>query len=241
MLYVWGWRDFGADYKALREEMIREPSITDVAMKQYDLPTEMGNGIGAKNRVSGQTVLLDLSEVSPNYFDFFGMEFVAGENPLHLESAAAARECVINERTAEALGLEDPVDATFQIVSIGGKLEENDGEIYRVKGVVMDSYVKSLHQHPDPQIYLPLSRESSNPIFFKFTGDPEQAIKIMEKRWKRSITDAPFEYYFLDETYQQLYENEKNMKNTPLCAIHHLGHHTRRALLDGFLCHTKEG
>ncbi len=213
VLYVWGWRDFGADYKALREEMIREPSIADVAMKQYDLPTEMGNGIGAKNRESGQTILLDLSEVSPNYFDFFGMEFVAGENPLYLENAAEARECVINERTAEALGLEDPVDATFQIVSIGGKLEENDGKIYRVKGVVKDSYVKSLHQHPDPQIYLPLSRESSNPLFFKFTGDPEQAIKIIEKRWKRSITDAPFEYHFLDETYQQLYENEKNMKN----------------------------
>ncbi|NLA47935.1 MAG: FtsX-like permease family protein, partial [Bacteroidales bacterium] len=213
ILYVWGWRDFGDNYAELREEMIREPTIVDLAMKQFDLPTQMGNGIGAKNIENGHTILLDLSEVSPNYFDFFGMEFVAGENPLNLESAAAAKECVINERTAEVLGLKDPINATFQIVSIGGKLEENDGDIYMVKGVVRDSYVKSLHKNPDPQMYLPLSRESHNPIFVKFFGNPERAIKAIEKRWKRSITDAPFEYHFLDETYQALYDSEKSMRN----------------------------
>lgn len=57
------------------------------------------------------------------------------------------------------------------------------------------------------------SRQSHNPIFFKIAGNPESGIKTIEKRWKRSITDAPFEYHFLDETYQALYDSEKNMKN----------------------------
>lgn len=213
ILYVNGWRDFGADYKSLREELIREPSIVDVAMKQYDLPLRIGNGIGARNRDGGESILLDLSEVSPNYFDFFGMEFVAGENPLFLESTSASRYCVINERTAEVLGLDNPVDATFLLLSIGGKLSENNGQIYTVKGVIRDSYVKSLHQDPDPQMYLHLSRQAHNPIFFKITGNPEDAIKAIEKKWKETVTDAPFEYRFLDETYNAQYQTEKNARN----------------------------
>ena len=219
ILYVYGWRNFGADYKALRDELTQEPSIVDVAMKQYDLPLHFGNGIGARNRDGGESILLDLSEVSPNYFDFFGMEFVAGENPLFLESASASRYCVINERAAEVLGFDNPVDATFRLASIGGKLSEDDGQVYTVKGVIRDSYVKSLHQNPDPQMYLHLSRQAHNPLFFKITGNPENAVKAIEKKWKETVTDAPFEYRFLDETYNAQYQTEENARNVLAYAL----------------------
>ncbi len=213
IVYINGWRDFGRDYKALREEMIQEPSITDVAMKQYDLPLRGGNGIGGKNVETGEEILLDLSEVSPNYFDFFGMVFIAGENPLYEESAASSRFCVINERAARLLGLEDPVGKGFHIISVGGKLSENDGKEYIVKGVIRDSYVKSLYQEPDAQMYLNLSRDDHNPIFFKIAGNPQKAIKTIEKKWKQILPNVPFEYHYLDTTYEAQYSSEMNARN----------------------------
>lgn len=213
IIYVNGWGSFGADYNALRDELTQDPSIADVAIRQYSLPLKMGSGIGGMNVESGEKILLDLSEVTPNYFDFFGMKFVAGENPLTLESSRDSRYCVINETAAKILGLEDPIGKSFILVSIGGNLAENDGKSYIVKGVIRDSYVKSLHQEPDPQMYLNTSRTHDNPIFFKIAGDPQHAIKTIEKKWKEIVLNVPFEYHFLDETYQKLYSSEMNTRN----------------------------
>ncbi len=213
IIYLQGWGDFGSDYKSLRDELTQDPSIGDVVIRQYNLPFKMGNGIGGKNFETGEEILLDLSEVTPNYFDFFGMKFVSGENPLSLESTSSANYCVINERAAEVLGLKDPVGKSFTLVSIGGKLSENDGEPYIVKGVIRDTYVKSLHQEPDPQMYLNASHTANNPIFFKIAGDPQKAIKTIEKKWKEMVPNVPFEYHFLDETYQKLYLSEMNTRN----------------------------
>lgn len=208
-----GWDSFGSDYQSLRDELTGDPSIKDIAIRQYNLPFKMGNGIGGVNTETGETILLDLSEVTPNYFDFFEMEFIAGENPLTLESVSSTNYCVLNERAAKVLGLTDPVGKSFNLVSIGGKLSEKDGEPYIVKGVIRDTYVKSLHQEPDPQMYLSASHTANNPIFFKIAGDPQKAIKTIEKKWKEMVPHVPFEYHFLDETYEKLYLSEINTRN----------------------------
>ena len=214
VFYVNGWGAFGADYKSLRNELRKNPAIADVAMKQYDLPLRMGNGVGVRSLDGDEVILIDLSEVSPNYFDFFDMEFLAGENPLWLETAANSRYCVINEAAARALGLEDnPVDASFMYISIGQKLIENDGKTYTVKGVIRDSYVKSLHETPGAQMYLNLSRDDHNPIFIRTVGNPQDAIQAMEKMWKEINPNVPFEYHFLDETYDAQYKAEMNARN----------------------------
>ena len=214
VFYVNGWGAFGADYKSLRNELRKNPAIADVAMKQYDLPLRMGNGVGVRSLDGDEAILIDLSEVSPNYFDFFDMEFLAGENPLWLETAANSRYCVINEAAARALGLEDnPVDASFMYISIGQKLIENDGKTYTVKGEIRDSDVKSLHETPGAQMYLNLSRDDHNPIFIRTVGNPQDAIQAMEKMWKEINPNVPFEYHFLDETYDAQYKAEMNARN----------------------------
>lgn len=214
VIYMNGWREFGSNYKTMREEFIQEPSIQDVAMRQYDLPLKIGNGVAGKHAETGEIIMLDLSEVSPNYFEFFDMKFIAGENPLFLESAPQLRYCVLNKRAADALGLgDDPVDKTFTFVSIGGSRPELNEQKLVVKGVIADTYVKSLHQEPDPEMYLNLSRDDHNPIFFKVAGNPQKAISVIEKRWKEMVPDTPFEYHFLDKTYEAQYTAEINSRN----------------------------
>ncbi|SHF14142.1 ABC transporter permease [Dysgonomonas macrotermitis] len=219
IVYVNGWGAFGPNFKNLREELMKEPTIVDVAMKQYHLPLAMGNGLGATNEKTGNNFLLDMSQVSPNYFNFFGMEFIEGENPLILESESAATYCVLNETAVRLLGIEDPVNKPFNIISIGGSLAERAGQPFIIKGVIRDSYVKSLYQEPDPQMYLGLGRDDNNPIFFKIAGDPQRAISVIEKKWKELLPNVTFEYRFLDETYDAQYKTEINSKNILLFAL----------------------
>lgn len=213
VIYLQGWDFFGADYKTLRADLTQDPSIKDVVIRQYNLPFKMGNGIGGENVENGEHILLDLSEVTSNYFDVFGMKFIAGENPLILESSSSANYCVLNERAVKVLGLKDPIGKSFNLVSIGGKLAEKDGKPYIVKGVIEDTYVKSLHQSPDPQMYISVSWTRNNPIFFKIAGDPQKAIKTIERKWKEMVPHVPFEYHFLEDTYQQLYLSEVNTRS----------------------------
>lgn len=203
VLYVQGRDKFEQNYKALEGEFLKEPAITGVTRKN-GLPTDWQQGWGISRVPSDHTlpVVMEMCRVSPNYFDFFDMEIIAGENPFLLESSLAT-DVVINERVAKLLGLDEPVGQ--MITSDGG---ENK---FTIRGVVRDAYTKSLHQEVDPQVYFKLNDDATwNPIFFKINGDPQRAISFIEQKWKEREADFPFTYHFLDDTYKQLYTSEMN-------------------------------
>ena len=203
VMYVHGRQYFEQNYKAIEGEFLQEPSITNVARKNV-LPTDWTQGWGIKRIPSGDAlpVMMEMCRVSPNYFDFFEMKIVAGENPFFLESSLET-DVVINETAARLLGYEHPVGE--MIAQDGG-----DGR-YTIRGVVRDAYTKSLHKEVDPQVYLRLNDDGNwNAVFFKINGDPQRAISFIEQKWKEREADYPFEYHFLDDTYQQLYTSELN-------------------------------
>ena len=68
---------------------------------------------------------------------------------------------------------------------------------------------------PDPgfQYFLWIYRNFHNPIFIRTVGNPQDAIQAMEKMWKEINPNVPFEYHFLDETYDAQYKAEMNARN----------------------------
>lgn len=212
VIYVYAWSSFGEDYTALRNEMIRDPSIFDVAMRQYRLQSEFASGIGVRHPVSGETLIVELNQVSANYFDFFGVDLLAGENPLKDDMPLGDLDVdiVINQATASAIGLTDPLGKIITLVAVGGTFDGGATELKAtVRGVVRDSNFKSLRQGPLPEIYSTFAQGShNNPIFFKIAGDPQQAIKVIREKWEQTETHAPFSYHYLDDNYRQLYSVE---------------------------------
>jgi len=205
VVFVRGRDNFKQNYKSLEGEFLQEPSIKAVSRKNA-LPTEWTQGWSMKSVPwdnNLQPILMEMCRVNPNYFDFFGMEIIYGENTFHLESSAET-DVIINESAARLFGYENPV----------GRMIDSDGfdERFIIRGVVRNAYTKSLHQDVPPQVYFKLSEEQWwNPIFFfKIVGDPQRAISFIEQKWKEREDDYPFEYHFLDDTYQQLYTSEKN-------------------------------
>jgi putative ABC transport system permease protein len=145
--------------------------------------------------------------VSPNYFEYFDMKIIEGENPFFLESSAWT-DVIINESAARLLGYEHPVGEM-----IGTKLSNNR---FTIRGVVRNAHTKSLHQDVDPQVYMKYIDEANwlnSVLFFKINGDPKRAIAFIEQKWKEREAEYPFEYHFLEDTYQQLYTAEKNAGN----------------------------
>jgi putative ABC transport system permease protein len=199
-------------YTSLEAEFLQEPSIKAVTRAQ-GTPSEWMGGTVVRRvpAIDTTTILMEWSTVNPNYFDFFGMKIIDGENPfLNVSDSVQLFDVVINERAAQLLGYENPVGEKLQFV---GEDESGERAFLTIKGIVRNAYTKSLHQDIEPQVYLKLHEPHwgvPNPAFFKIEGDPQRAIAHIEKIWTRYETVYPFEYYFLDDTYEKLYTTEMN-------------------------------
>jgi len=204
VIYIYACEGFRQNYKSLEGEFLQEPSITAVSRKRA-LPTKWTQGWSIKRVPDdhSQPILMEMCYVNPNYFDFFDMKIIDGENPFFLESTDQS-DVIINESAARLLGYEQPVGRMLEV--------DGNGQKATIRGVVRNAYTKSLHQAVDPQVYFKLNENQWFPpvIFFKVSGDPQRAISFIEQKWKAREAEFPFAYHFLDDTYKQLYTSEMN-------------------------------
>ena len=204
VILVFASGDFGRDFEVLKDELMKESSITDMTVKN-SLPTVWQQGWGVGTVDNEEDFLMEQCRVKTNYFDFFEMSIIEGENPFDRAEADSSKVCVINETAAKVLGLDNPVGVT---------LITNKRDHVTVAGVVKDAQVRSFHTPVDPQIYYKLNwnkeKPISYPLFFKIQGNPQKAIQTIEKKWNELVHDKPFEYIFLDDIYAKLYESETN-------------------------------
>lgn len=189
-------------YKTVRDELLTCPSVVGVTEKR-GLPTEWMQGWETKRVGMDESYTVEICRVREDYFDVLKMPVVQGENPF-LKSHDSLHYCVINERAARMMGMENPLGESLEMY----------GQLYPIKAVVKDAQTKSLRQNVDAQVYLKLSDNSDYrygcTYLVRVAGDPQQAIKAMEAQWKEQVPKAPFEYQFLDQVYEHLYTAETN-------------------------------
>ncbi len=206
IVYVAATDRFGGDnFASVREELLREPSITGVT-ERWGLPTVWNTGFPVKVHSDDNDIVTEMIGVSQNYFDFMGMQLVEGENPLR-EDNPWSRDVVINESAAKVLGLDDPVGSQIQSSFYEGP--------FTIRGVVKNARTRALHTEIEPQIYVDISFTGSRKyIFFKIDGDPRSALSAIEDKWKSTDTGRqPFEFHFLDQTHAELYRAETDSRN----------------------------
>ncbi|SHF99379.1 ABC transporter permease [Dysgonomonas macrotermitis] len=204
---------FGENFESFRTEMMQETSIIDVT-KKNSLPTNWVQGWGFSLPDNLEVLYnAEVCRIKPNYFDFFDMKIIEGENPLYLDTADSLRICVINESAVKVFGLTAPVV---------GKIIVPNGDVPRsmtIAGVVKDAQTRSFHSPVDPQVYIKLGSKWTGPIFFKIKGDPERALNKIEQKWKAEIPLVPFEYLYMDTIYHDLYKADTNSGKVLLFAM----------------------
>ncbi len=186
-------------YDAVRNELLKNPNIMDVTAKNC-LPSDWNDGSEitlADN--ADKSVIMEICSMKDNYADMMQMPLTEGQNPF-LPGQENNRECLINEQAAKSLGLENP---------IGRQLKRAD-QTFTIAGILRNANTKSLHTKVDPQVYLNLNKvDADNPVLIKTNGQYESAIQTLSEIWAKYNPEIPFEYYFLDNTYDQLYKTEK--------------------------------
>ncbi|TLU97454.1 ABC transporter permease [Dyadobacter sediminis] len=141
--------------------------------------------------------------IDDRYLSLFQIGLAAGRNFTVREAELAwekSGKLMINESAARQLGFESPLKAVGAIISWGQPFE--------VVGVVKDYNHQGLQKMVDPIIFMP--RRSGGMLVLELsTGHMQRQLKELEALYKAAYPGNPFEYYFVDQKYNEQYKTEK--------------------------------
>lgn len=146
-------------------------------------------------------------EVDYDFLSTLGMEMANGRF-FSREFPADEKGIIINETLAKMLMWDDPIGKKIERMEM-----ENDQPVYRafhVIGVVKDFHYMSLHEKIFPSVML--MPEHVNYISAKLsTNDIQSTLAEAKTIWEEIEYSRPFEYFFLDDTFNNLYRAEMQL------------------------------
>jgi predicted permease len=132
-----------------------------------------------------------------NYLRTMNLQLLAGRD-FSKDFGDEAGNYLVNESAVRLMGMENPIGETIEFWGSPGK----------IIGVVKDYHSRSLYNSIMPQVFVLAPAATDEVLVRTEPGKTETALQILEKLVKKYNPDYPFEYQFVDEAYQKLYESE---------------------------------
>lgn len=195
---------FGSKLLAFREELLKNEIIS-----RFSVGTEVpGRQIlwdaGGIFRVgSDQSKNYQIIGIDYDYIPLLEADIIAGRNFDRTFSDSSS--LLLNETAVRWMDFRTSEDAVGQKVNYWG-------DIYTIAGVVKDYCQQSPKEAFEPHIYrfMPHGRDVRGFFMMKFQpGNEERVLELAEKKYTEFFPDNPFDYFFLEDYYDQQYRDEK--------------------------------
>lgn len=142
-------------------------------------------------------------QAAPATFPTFGIEMAQGRNFDTARPADAQGVVLINETAVGQLGWENPLERRIY-------QGPQDSTGLQVIGVVKDFNFAGIHQNIEPLIIFPMATNPGPTVVARIQpGRVTDALEAAAAVWASVYPDYPFEYTFLDEEFQQIYERDQ--------------------------------
>ncbi len=137
-------------------------------------------------------------EVGYNFIETLGIKLVAGKT--FSRDIDNEKQIIINEEAVRQMGIKDPVG---KVVKFWGKERE-------IVGVAQNFNFESLYKHITPCLFR-VYPELPNTIVRIQAGTGQTTLAQIEKVFRRFNPGLPFDYKFLDSSYEALYASEQRI------------------------------
>jgi len=186
-------------YDAVRNELMKDPSIKDV--------TAMGQNVlqVASNTVTndwpgkdpGRTLLISTIPVERNFLTTMNIKLTEGKD--FTGTAADSSYFILNETAIKEMELKDPVGKPFSLFDMKGT----------IAGVVQDFHFQNMHAKIGPCVIF-WKPQWMGQLYVRTTQThTADAIAAVNKTWKEYNPEFPFQYTFLDDVYNKMYETDQ--------------------------------
>lgn len=183
-----------------KQEITRNPNILSAAITS-DLPGEMKwvasiDYEGSNKQLSETMAYL---EIDKDFIKTYGVLLKDGYMPGDTSCPYSGTQYMLNEAAIKKLGWKDP---------IGRKFSCYNGKDGFVTGVLGDFNFKSLREEVEP-LFLFIRENDSRYMSVKLsTNSISGSVENIHKLWNNISPDTPFNYFFYDNFYDQLYRKE---------------------------------
>jgi putative ABC transport system permease protein len=190
-------RNISGDILAFKNKMKSNPNVLSGSTAE----TTPGKGINF-NLFSIQTDRgyvdkgVDVYGIDKDYLKTLGIQLKRGRNFSGLPDTL--HSIIVNEKMAQEYGWKEPLGKRVKFPG------DTSGAYLEVVGMVKDFNQKSLYNPIAPLIMY--YRPNSNNIQLKLSGQNiPSTISSIEKEWKSTFPDLPFQYTFLDQDFDSQY------------------------------------
>ena len=209
ILTVYEYPQFRSGFEAFKNFLLTRPGIKDVT-SAAQFPFRIGENIQInwEGNPSDDMLSVDYTCVDYDFFETFQMPILQGRSFSTEHPTDEKTACVINETAAQRMEIANPIGTT---IIMNHPAWPESFRPARVIGVVKDFHSRSLHTAIRPFIFR-MYRPWHQYAFIKIDGSQTQvALAHIEEAYKRYSPGIPFDYFFLDEIFDQQYTSERQL------------------------------
>jgi len=195
---------FVRNAETIKSELLSNPNIINMTMMDVAPYRWMSNaGVGDVHweGKTNQQVKMVGSTVDHDFLKTFGLEIAEGRFFSKEYPTDTSDGFVINEAAVRAMEMENPLGKRLQIWDF-------DRQII---GVVKDYHFESLHS-PIIPMALRIDPNWYGQACIRISGqNVSETLGFLETKWKEIYPEYPFEYSFLDDRLESLYNTESSV------------------------------
>jgi len=196
--------------ETLKQEILRSPQVVSATLSSF-LPVPSSRArmpiTRADNPNPAAAFPISFWRIDEDYIRTLGMKIVAGRN-FSRQFADDSQNVIINQAAAAYFGFKSPLGEKLVRLNADPLKPDSFAMIpCTVIGVVEDFHYESLREAIAPLVLL---RESSsgNMAVRMRSNHIAAFVSFLKKKWASLMPGEPFEYSFLDESFDEIYKSE---------------------------------
>ncbi|WP_375448378.1 ABC transporter permease [uncultured Fibrella sp.] len=189
-----------AQYEAFRDELARQPSVGNVTSASSDLNDVNSSSSGGEweGKAPNVNIILNQLSVDRNFTQTFGIPMLVGRG-FSSAMKTDSNAFILNEEAVRQMGLQHPVGKRLTLHDVTGP----------IIGVAKNFHFRSLHESIGPMVLFVSPNWRSRVYVKANAGSAEAVVAATQKVWKAFNPDYPFEYQFIDESFDRLYRADQ--------------------------------
>jgi len=199
----------GNQVQAFKNQVKQYAQVKDASLSSYvPTPSNRSDSSFFEEGTTEQEDAIQMQEwrVDYDYVSTLDLKILTGRD-FDLQFSTDSLAMIINEAAVAVMGI-SPEEA------LGKRLTSDFGEeeatYYTVIGVVKDFHFRSLRDNIGA-LSLSIGDYSNNMILKLNAGDFSNTLAQIEKTWKSVAPGQPFNYYFMEESFNNTYQAEQRL------------------------------
>lgn len=195
----------------VKDELKKHTSVVNVTVTSLVPGFTMNRSVVIPEGFTrNEAQMVDVINADENFIPTFKVELITGRNFSRDISTDPIQSVIVNESAVKKFGWKNPIGK--KITTFSGEGDDMDTiSEYTVIGVVKDFHIISMHMAIGP---LMIGNSEEELRFFAVKIKPEntkETIGYIENVFKNFNPNNPFDYSFLDERFNALYENDERL------------------------------